>query len=84
MPPNDMPEPPTDFGNTPQFDYIQTLQKLREVRPNIALSSDFIIGFPGETDDDFEDTMSLIETIGYDLSFSFIYSSRPGTPASEL
>jgi tRNA-2-methylthio-N6-dimethylallyladenosine synthase len=65
-------------------DYIETLQKLREVRPNIALSSDFIIGFPGETDDDFEDTMSLIETIGYDLSFSFIYSSRPGTPAADL
>ena len=65
-------------------DYIETLQKLREVRPNIALSSDFIIGFPGETDNDFEDTMSLIETIGYDLSFSFIYSSRPGTPAADL
>ncbi len=65
-------------------EYIETLQKLREVRPNIALSSDFIIGFPGETENDFEDTMSLIETIGYDLSFSFIYSSRPGTPAADL
>ena len=48
------------------------------------MSSDFIIGFPGETDQDFEDTMQLIETIGYDLSFSFIYSPRPGTPASDL
>ncbi len=65
-------------------EYIETLQKLREVRPNIALSSDFIIGFPGETENDFEDTMSLIETISYDLSFSFIYSSRPGTPAADL
>ena len=65
-------------------DYIETLQKLRKVRPNIALSSDFIIGFPGESENDFEDTMSLIKTIGYDLSFSFIYSSRPGTPASDL
>ena len=50
----------------------------------MSMSSDFIIGFPGETDQDFEDTMKLIETIGYDLSFSFIYSPRPGTPASDL
>ncbi len=65
-------------------DYIKIIEKIRKVRPNISLSSDFIIGFPGETDDDFEDTMQLIETIGYDLSFSFIYSARPGTPASDL
>ena len=65
-------------------DYVRIIEKLRKVRPNISLSSDFIIGFPGETDADFEDTMSLIESIGYDQSFSFIYSARPGTPASDL
>ncbi|MCL4135270.1 UNVERIFIED_CONTAM: hypothetical protein GTU68_031478 [Idotea baltica] len=65
-------------------DYIKIIEKIRKVRPNISLSSDFIIGFPGETDQDFEDTMQLIETIGYDTSFSFIYSARPGTPASDL
>ena len=65
-------------------DYIEIIEKIRKVRPNISMSSDFIIGFPGETDQDFEDTMQLIETIGYDLSFSFIYSPRPGTPASDL
>ena len=65
-------------------DYIEIIKKIRKVRPNISMSSDFIIGFPGETDQDFEDTMNLIETIGYDLSFSFIYSTRPGTPASDL
>ncbi len=65
-------------------DYVKIIEKIRKVRPNISLSSDFIIGFPGETDQDFEDTMQLIETIGYDTSFSFIYSARPGTPASDL
>lgn len=65
-------------------DYIEIIEKIRKIRPNISMSSDFIIGFPGETDEDFEDTMRLIETIGYDLSFSFIYSARPGTPASDL
>jgi len=65
-------------------DYIKIIQKVRDIRPNISMSSDFIIGFPGETDDDFEDTMRLIETIGFDTSFSFIYSARPGTPASDL
>ena len=65
-------------------DYVKIIQKIRKIRPNISLSSDFIIGFPGETDQDFEDTMQLIETIGYDQSFSFIYSARPGTPASDL
>jgi tRNA-2-methylthio-N6-dimethylallyladenosine synthase len=64
--------------------YIETIRKLRQVRPNIALSSDFIIGFPGETDAEFEQTMSFIEEIGFDLSFSFIYSQRRGTPAAEL
>ena len=65
-------------------DYIEIIEKVRKIRPNISFSSDFIIGFPGETDQDFEDTMQLIETVGYDLSFSFIYSPRPGTPASDL
>ncbi len=65
-------------------DYIKKINRLRVVRPNISLSSDFIIGFPGETDEDFEQTMSLIETLGFDLSFSFIYSARPGTPAAEM
>ncbi len=66
------------------FEYKQKIKKLREIRPNISMSSDFIIGFPGETDADFEHTMSLIEEIGFDHSFSFIYSRRPGTPAAEL
>ena len=65
-------------------DYIDKIRRLREVRPNISLSSDFIIGFPGETDEDFGQTMSLIETLGFDHSFSFIYSARPGTPAAEM
>ncbi len=66
------------------FEFKQKIKKLREIRPNISMSSDFIIGFPGETDADFEHTMSLIEEIGFDHSFSFIYSRRPGTPAAEL
>ena len=65
-------------------EYIAKMQRLKQVRPNISLSSDFIIGFPGETEQDFEDTMDLIAEIGFDLSFSFIYSARPGTPAAEL
>lgn len=65
-------------------EYINKIKRLREIRPDICLSSDFIIGFPGETEEDFADTMKLIETIGYDVSFSFIYSARPGTPAAEL
>ena len=65
-------------------EYIDKLQRLRAIRPDISFSSDFIIGFPGETEDDFADTMKLIETIGFDMSFSFIYSARPGTPAAEL
>lgn len=66
------------------LEYKSTIRKLRKVRPNISLSSDFIIGFPGESDDDFTATMKLIEDIGFDLSFSFIYSQRPGTPASDM
>jgi len=70
-------------GHTRQ-DYLQKIQKLRAVRPNISLSSDFIVGFPGETQSDFDDTMALIEEVGFDVSFSFIYSARPGTPAATL
>ena len=66
------------------FDYKAKIKKLRQHRPNMSLSSDFIVGFPGETDEDFERTMELIEHIGYDHSFSFIYSPRPGTPASDM
>ncbi|MGJ8523247.1 tRNA-2-methylthio-N(6)-dimethylallyladenosine synthase [Carnimonas sp. R-84981] len=64
--------------------YIDKLERIRALRPDISFSSDFIIGFPGETDDDFEQTMDLVERIGFDQSFSFIYSKRPGTPASAL
>jgi len=70
--------------NHTRADYIETIRKLRLVRPDICLSSDFIIGFPGETEIEFEETMAFIDEIGFDLSFSFIYSPRPGTPAAEL
>ena len=66
------------------LDYRNTIRKLREVRPDISLSSDFIVGFPGETEADFEATMRLIADIGFDHSYSFIYSPRPGTPAASL
>ncbi len=65
-------------------DYMERIEKLRQVRPGLSLSSDFIVGFPGETEEDFAQTMDLIERIGFDHSFSFIYSPRPGTPAAEL
>ncbi|AOS95549.1 (Dimethylallyl)adenosine tRNA methylthiotransferase MiaB [Microbulbifer aggregans] len=66
------------------LEYKSKIRRLRKIRPDICLSSDFIIGFPGETDKDFEDTMKLIQDVGFDISFSFIYSPRPGTPASDL
>ncbi|GLQ33709.1 tRNA (N6-isopentenyl adenosine(37)-C2)-methylthiotransferase MiaB [Litoribrevibacter albus] len=66
------------------LEYKSKIRKLRKIRPDISLSSDFIIGFPGESQFDFEQTMKLIEEIGFDHSFSFIYSARPGTPASDL
>ena len=66
------------------LEYKSKIRKLRSIRPDIYMSSDFIVGFPGETDADFEATMNLIKDIDYDLSFSFIYSPRPGTPASGL
>ena len=66
------------------LEYKAKVRALRRIRPNISLSSDFIIGFPGETEQDFRDTLQLIDDIGFDSSFSFIYSARPGTPAAEL
>ncbi len=66
------------------LEYKSKVRRLKKIRPNLSMSSDFIIGFPGESDQDFEDTMNLIREINYDLSFSFIYSSRPGTPAADL
>jgi tRNA-2-methylthio-N6-dimethylallyladenosine synthase len=66
------------------LEYKSKIRRLRKIRPDISLSSDFIIGFPGETEADFAATMKLIEDIGFDTSFSFIYSARPGTPAAEL
>ncbi len=65
-------------------EYIAKMKRLQAIRPDISFSSDFIIGFPGETEEDFNDTMDLIAEIGFDTSFSFIYSARPGTPAAEL
>ena len=64
--------------------YIDRINKLRSLRPDISISSDFIVGFPGETDSDFKETLDLIDIIGFDQSFSFIFSPRPNTPASEM
>ncbi len=66
------------------LEYKSKLRKLRKIRPGISISSDFIVGFPGETDEDFEATMNLIAEIEFDQSFSFIYSKRPGTPAANM
>ncbi len=66
------------------LEYKAKIRKLRKVRPDISLSSDFIVGFPGETDEDFEATMNLIHEVNFDHSFSFIYSPRPGTPAAQF
>jgi tRNA-2-methylthio-N6-dimethylallyladenosine synthase len=68
--------------NHTSLQYKSVIRRLREARPGLSMSSDFIIGFPGETETDFEQTMALIEDIGFDHSFSFIYSQRPGTPAA--
>ncbi|MGH8106506.1 MAG: tRNA (N6-isopentenyl adenosine(37)-C2)-methylthiotransferase MiaB, partial [Arenimonas sp.] len=70
--------------NHTALEYKAKIRKLREAKPDITISSDFIVGFPGETDKDFDATMKLINDIGFDQSFSFIYSKRPGTPASNL
>jgi tRNA-2-methylthio-N6-dimethylallyladenosine synthase len=66
------------------LEFKSKIRKLRKIRPDIKLSTDIIVGFPGETDADFEDTMNLVHEIGFDTSFSFIYSKRPGTPAANL
>lgn len=66
------------------LEYKSKIRRLRAARPDISISSDFIVGFPGETDEDFIATMKLIEDIGFDTSFSFIYSARPGTPAADI
>ncbi|HXU92101.1 MAG TPA: tRNA (N6-isopentenyl adenosine(37)-C2)-methylthiotransferase MiaB [Gallionella sp.] len=66
------------------LEYKSIVRKLRAARPDICISSDFIVGFPGETERDFEATMKLIDDVGFDVSFSFVYSPRPGTPAAEL
>ncbi|WP_028023634.1 tRNA (N6-isopentenyl adenosine(37)-C2)-methylthiotransferase MiaB [Enterovibrio calviensis] len=66
------------------IEYKSKIRKLRQVRPDIAMSSDFIVGFPGETDADFQATMKLIRDINFDMSFSFVYSPRPGTPAADM
>ena len=66
------------------LEYKSLVRKLRTARPDLSLSSDFIVGFPGETEEDFEKTMKLIDEVGFDASFSFIYSPRPGTPAAEM
>jgi len=70
--------------NHTALEYKSIIRRIRKIRPNISISSDFIVGFPGETEADFEDTMNLIAEIGFDISYSFVYSARPGTPASEL
>ncbi|CAI06851.1 tRNA (N6-isopentenyl adenosine(37)-C2)-methylthiotransferase MiaB [Aromatoleum aromaticum] len=66
------------------LEFKSVVRKLRAARPDLSLSSDFIVGFPGETEEDFEKTMKLIDEVGFDASFSFVYSPRPGTPASDL
>ena len=66
------------------LEYKSIIRKLREARPDIQISSDFIVGFPGETSQDFEQTMKLIGEINFDVSFSFIFSARPGTPAADM
>jgi tRNA-2-methylthio-N6-dimethylallyladenosine synthase len=64
------------------LEYRQKIRRLREVRPDICLSTDIIVGFPGESDSDFEATMDLVREVGFDQSYSFVYSPRPGTPAA--
>jgi len=65
------------------IEYKSIIRKLRKARPDIQISSDFIVAFPGETDKDFQDTMKLIKAVDFDMSFSFIFSARPGTPAAD-
>ena len=73
------------MNRPPRVDrYRETVARLRERRPGISISSDFIVGFPGETDADFQATLDLVDAVGFDTSFSFVYSRRPGTPAADL
>ncbi len=65
-------------------EYVRLIERIREVRPDLALSGDFIVGFPGETDQDFEDTMRLVRAVNYAQAYSFKYSPRPGTPGADL
>jgi tRNA-2-methylthio-N6-dimethylallyladenosine synthase len=65
-------------------DYLRTVERLRAARPDIAFTSDFIVGFPGETEGDFEDTMKLVDEVGFVAAFTFKYSPRPGTPAADM
>jgi tRNA-2-methylthio-N6-dimethylallyladenosine synthase len=65
-------------------EYLDIVSRLRQARPALALSSDFIVGFPGETEADFQATLELVDTVGFDHSFSFMYSPRPGTPAADF
>nr|MCX3331050.1 radical SAM protein [Bacillus pacificus] len=66
------------------LEFKQKIRKLRAIRPDITISSDFIVGFPGETEEDFQKLLDLVKEINFDQSFSFIYSKRPGTPAADL
>jgi tRNA-2-methylthio-N6-dimethylallyladenosine synthase len=66
------------------LEYRSIVRRLREARPGINLASDFIVGFPGETEEDFQATLRLVADVGFDASFAFLYSRRPGTPAAEL
>jgi tRNA-2-methylthio-N6-dimethylallyladenosine synthase len=70
--------------NHTALEYKSRIRKLRAAVPDICISSDFIIGFPGETEKDFEQTMKLVAEVGFDFSYSFVYSQRPGTPAADL
>ena len=70
--------------NHTRSDYLDLIEKFRKVKPDIQFSSDFIVAFPGETDEDFLDTIDLIKEVKFSLSYSFIYSQRPGTPATSL
>jgi tRNA-2-methylthio-N6-dimethylallyladenosine synthase len=65
-------------------DYLKVIERVRRARPDVALSSDFIVGFPGETEEDFRDSLTIVEEVGYAGAFSFKYSARPGTPAAEM
>src|SRR5690606_23740303 len=65
-------------------DYLRLIERIRAARPDIAMSGDFIVGFPGETEEDFQDTMRIVRAVGYAQAFSFKYSPRPGTPGAEM